>query len=499
MNRLETIFETKVNANPQRTAILFEGTELSRQDLWDLALKCEETLRQAGFEKGCRIVTLLPNCPTLLAIALAVWKLGGAIVPLTANLGKATLFASCQLLDPFAVITTEGTNQSLELGQHIPSQIVTLADLTQPLPAIQHRETRKDQLPYAVIFATSGTTGNPKAVPLTHENIIHNIYATAEHVHLIDDEDLTILNLLPNYHTFGLCVSGILPLVLGYCQYMLPGFLPPKRALDAIYSGKVSVLIAVPTLYAMLSEGILKAGLPQPPALKRLICGGSATPPRVYEKTLQALGLPIHEGYGLTECSPIVASVHDPKDGKPEIIGPFLKGYEIELRDLNNNKVEGNEGVLWVKGPSVCGGYYLMPQAEMGRFDGPWFNTGDVVRLHDDGTLSIIDRSNDIIIVSGFNVYPQEIENLLMTYPGIAECAVVGSPNSISGEIPVAYVKMQDQAEADEKAMLRWLKNQLPPYKTPRKINFCAELPHNAMGKVLRRALRDQERSAKKK
>lgn len=493
--KLHDLIAQKLAQDPNRLCMEFEDHSLTRGQFASLCDAATEALKKAGFGKGMRLLTLLPNCPNLLALAMGAWRLGGALVPLTTALGDQLLGGAIQLVDPFAVVTTE-EGAALPLLQQLCADKLNAVSPLAPITDLKGSAAcRIDSQEFALLFATSGTTGLPKAVPLTHENIIDNIRGTAEHVYLKEDDDLKALNVLPNHHTFGFCVSGLLPLVLGYAQRMLPHFLPPKRVLDALYGGGVSVLIAVPTLYGMLAEGILKAGLPHPPHLKHVICGGSATPQRIYDRTKQALGVDLHEGYGLTECSPIVASVRLASDGCAGKIGPFLKSFEHQLRDLEGKPIEGNEGVLWVKGPSVCHGYYLSSEVDNSRFDGPWFNTGDVVRLNEDGTMSILDRTNDLIIVSGFNVYPQEVENKMSAHPAIAECVAVGAKNPLSGEVVVLYVVKAEGAEVSEKELLTYAKENLANYKAPRAIRFVDELPRNAMGKPLRRVIRDMERS----
>lgn len=494
--KLHEIIAKRALDRPDRLCMEFEGHSLTRAQFMSLCDAAEQALKKAGFTRGMRLITLVPNCPNLFALSVAAWRLGGAIAPLTTAVGDALLVGALQLVDPFAVVTLEGINISPAVEAACQQGLNRINPLA-PIGELRGKTScRLDSDEFAVLFATSGTTGFPKAVPLTHENIADNIYATAEHVYLTPEDDgMKILNLLPNHHTFGFCVSGILPLILGYPTRLLAHFLPPQKVIDALYNGGISVLIAVPTLYGMLAEGILKAGLPHPPHLKHLICGGSAAPARVYERAKLALGKPIHEGYGLTECSPIVAAVRLAEEGNPGVIGPFFPRFEHQLRDLNGKPTSGNEGVLWVKGPSVCRGYYLSQEVDNSRFDGPWFNTGDVVRLNDNGTINILDRTNDLIIVSGFNVYPQEVENLLCTLPGIVECAVVGAKNHLSGEVPVAYVVLAPDAKLTEREIMNYAKERLPGYKIPRAVRFLPELPKNLLGKPLRRLLRDQERA----
>lgn len=496
MNRIEHAIKCRCEAYPDSPCLFFEGVTWTRRELDQAADRCEASLVSAGFTSGQRLVTMMPNCPAVLALSIAVWRLGGTMVPLNAKAGREMLGAALGLLDPFAVMVMTGME---ELASAIEAQGVP-ASVVSPFGEIAHF-TGRTGLPesedLAVIFATSGTTGMPKAVPITHGNLLNNVYTVKDHVSTLreDGEDIA-LNVLPNFHTFGFCLSGILPLVLGYPQVILPSFLPPARTVEAIYSHKVSVIIAVPTIVALICEAVARSGMAPPESLNMIVCGGAPLDPRVHDRAERFLGIPIHEGYGLTECSPVVGAAHDRSGFRPGQIGPVMEGYEVQLRDREGKAIERNEGILWVRGPSVTSGYFRSPEATAQRFDKErWFNTGDVVRFDEDGYFTVLDRDTDIIIVGGFNVYPQEVENILASFQGVKEAAVVGTPHGLSGEVPKAFVVLQEGASVESRDLISFCKERLSHYKVPRKVEFVEELPRSAIGKVLRRTLRDLERS----
>lgn len=500
--RLETLILNKMGEDPDREVCRFAGTQLTRKQFAGLVEACRASLTASGFGPGDRLATLLPNSPLMLALSVAVWQCRGTLIPMSPVIGPELITKSLELLDPFALIMPDEAPELDGLAAALAplGNRLSRVSLAKPLPQLPHRQCAPGNEDFAVVFATSGTTGAPKAVPLTHGNVADNIKATCEHVFLEPDMDHRILNLLPNFHTFGFCLSGVLPLVMGYSQVLLPNFLPPTRTINTLYNEDITVIIAVPTLVAMLCDAIAHAKLPTPPKLRMLICGGAAVPERVYRLASKYLGVPAHEGYGLTECSPVVAAVRRPEEGKPGFIGPFLPRFEHQLRDTEGNLLgdEERQGVLWVRGPSVCHGYLGATEKDGKRFDNGWFNTGDVVCLVEGG-MQIVDRANDIIIVSGFNVYPQEVENCLKNHPDVTEAAVVGCPNALSGEFVKAFVIPTPDSEVTERELINWCKERLAPYKAPRKIDLVDDVPRNALGKVLRRILRDRERQSARK
>jgi len=207
----------------------------------------------------------------------------------------------------------------------------------------------------------------------------------------------------------------------------------------------------------------------------------------------------VFEGYGLTETSPVISANRSFATKKIGTVGPVLPGYEFEVRSPEGKVLGCNEdGLLWVRGPSVFSGYFRSPEMTAERIDSGWFNTGDIVRVDSDGFIEILDRASDLIIVGGFNVYPQEIETILNQVPGVAMSAVIGIPNAVSGEVPKAFVILREGAEVSAQSLIAYSKEHLAHYKVPRKVEFVSELPLSSVGKVLRRELRKLEKNSGK-
>lgn len=491
--RLEKTVFAKLEPMGDVPLLWWKGDWWSAPRFLDLVESCRTTLERAGFKEGQRLAFMLPNSPLALALALASWSLGGSVAPLNPLGGRETIASTLMLLEPSLLVIPDYAAEQLPLFAPLAIPAVAVP-LEGPLPELTCRETSRDTPSLAVIYSTSGTTGQPKAVPLSHGNLLDNIETALSFIDELQAEE-TLLNVLPNFHSFGFGICSLLPLIAGYRQVVLPSFLPVGETLAALEASGCTVILAVPTMVSLLCSAAARLGR-APKSLRIVLVGGDKVPPGLDEKCRAHLGLPILEGYGLTECSPLVAVNTSYAQRRLGTVGPVIPGYRYEIRN-DEGKVlgDGEEGVLWVQGPSVMAGYYRSPEATAERFRDGWFNTGDVARL-DDGYLTILDRVTDLIIVGGFNVYPQEVESTLIQHPAVREASVIGSPNSTSGEVPKAFVVLSEGAEKPEvRELIRFCRDRLAHFKTPRKIEFVDELPRSPLGKTLRRVLRDQERS----
>jgi long-chain acyl-CoA synthetase len=358
-----------------------------------------------------------------------------------------------------------------------------------PMPSFQSRTCEVSDPEIAVLFYTSGTTGTPKGVPISHSNLMDNVTKSITHFKDLVDDDIFI-NVLPNFHTLGFTTSGLLPLLGGYPQALMPMFMPPENTIEAIKAAEVSVMIAVPTMVALML-GAIARGVEPPTSLRLLVTGGDRFPERLDARTRQLLGVSVLEGYGLTETSPVVAVNEGVARRKLGTVGTVLEGYDVEVRDSDGNVLPVNsEGTLWLKGPSVFGGYFKASEITREKFKDDWFNTGDVVRIDDEGYLKIIDRVTDIIIVGGFNVYPTEVESVLQQMPGVRECAVVGVEHPVSGEIVKAYIIPSGEPGITSRDVISFSREQLAHYKVPRIVEFIEEMPRSSIGKILKKELR---------
>ena len=497
---LEKIIDEYINSRPEKKCCWFNQKWWSAEDFGKLAAECTEVLRASGFSAGQRLAVLMPNAPMTLAIMYATWKLGGVFCPLNEKTGEISLLKTLGLLKPFAVILSDGVKPELEEAlknsgwacSRFDNEKITGAENLKGVTAPADELDKK----LAVIFSTSGTTGDPKAVPLTHENILSDIQACLKQLKDLKPEN-SLLNVLPNFHAFGFTVCCMLPFVLGASQVLVTSFMPPSNTLKAIEEARPDVLLLVPTMLGFAASMLERQGK-KLDCIKILIAGGDKYNIKMDDRVTAAFGVPVIEGYGITECSPVLAVNPTPAVRKLGTVGPALPGVELQLRSEQEEILPcPGEGVLWVKGPFVTSGYYHADEINRERFRDGWFNTGDYVQIDSDGYIKILDRVTDIIIVGGFNVYPQEVEAILAEHPAVNTPVVVGMPNDMSGEVPKAFILKNKDCEVSEKELIKFCKDRLSHYKVPRSIEFVDSLPISATGKILRRVLRQKEREKK--
>jgi long-chain acyl-CoA synthetase len=490
MERLEKIILDNLRLEPEKSCLWWEGKWWTNGDLLRLVEQSVKVLEEGKFRAGYRLAVLLPNSPLVLALSLAAWRLGGAISPLNAKSGLPSLMGTLQLVEPCAVVVAPGLDELKTALEEQDVPVVVAESLSDALPPLTVKETSLEDDSLAVIFATSGTTGMPKAVPLTHGNLLDNSMRMYEALELLEEGD-TLLNVLPNFHSFGYTVGGLMPLVKKLRQTLLASFLPPVESMKAIHASGTNVILAVPAMLHFMIVAVSK-GAPKPAGLKMAVTGGDRLNVQLDGKVEEVLGAAVIEGYGLTECSPVVAVNRNYKDRRLGTVGPIVRGYEWKLlNDKNEDVTSSGEGVLWVKGPSVTSGYFRDPVMTADRFTDGWFNTGDYVRM-EDGYVRILDRVTDIIIVGGFNVYPQEVEAILHTHPAVSQAVVVGIPHPVNGEVPKAFIRLHEGAHATPREIIDFCKKHLAHFKVPRSVEFMEAFPLSSTGKVLRRLLRQK-------
>ncbi len=495
---LNEYIDDYLTSNPEKNCCWFEGTWRKRSEILNLTDKTTQILKDSGFSKGQRLVALMPNSPANIALMDSVWRLEGIFCPLNEKTGEISLLRTLDLLKPFAVVVSESVKKELvDALKNSGWSCVTCGLDSSPgnfKGKIQPVTSEDENL--SVIFSTSGTTGNPKAVPLTHANIIDNCFACLDRLQGLTPENV-FLNVLPGFHAFGFTVCTMLPFILGATQVLIANFMPPSKTLAALIESGADTLLLVPTMIGFVTSMLERQGK-KLQNIKVLISGGDRYNIKMDDRVKNAFGVPVVEGYGITECSPVLSVNQNDKIRKLGTVGPALRGFEIQLRSENDEILENaSEGVLWVKGASVTPGYYHAPEINHERFKDGFFNTGDYVQIDSEGYIKILDRVTDIIIVGGFNVYPQEVEAILSENSAVQNAVVVGMPNDMSGEVPKAFIVRNPEVQITENDLIKFCKERLAHYKVPRVIEFIDSLPISATGKVLRRVLRQQEREKK--
>lgn len=341
----------------------------------------------------------------------------------------------------------------------------------------------------AVLLFTAGTAGPPKAAMLTHGSLLANLEQMQGHPGLrVRPEDVA-LAVLPLFHVFGLNVVLDLALLAGASVALVEHF-HPTETLARIRSDGVTVVAAVPAIYAAW-VALADAPADAFSGVRLCVSGAAALADEVAVAMRERFGVDVHQGYGLTEASPVVTTTAVGERPRPGSIGPPLPGVQVRLVDSDgHDTLEGDAGEIWVRGPNVFAGYWDDPEATVRVLtpDG-WLRTGDIAVADDDGWLTLVDRAKDVVIVSGFNVYPGEVEEALADHPDVADVAAAGEPDARTGESVVAYVVPREGRAPDPVELLRHAGRRLARYKLPSRIEFVPELPRSATGKVLRREL----------
>lgn len=486
-SRLDIIIRDNLNRLPAEPFIWWQKTWWSRGAFLELIEDCEEKLRASSFKKGQRLALLMPNSPVLLAMAVAVWRLGGAVVLIDYRSAYAPLIRQLVHADVFAALTYPGCSELVPLisEEGIPCSAVSLDDLDDNIPG---RPCAEDSEETAVIFYTSGTTGDAKAVPLTHQNLLSCIDACIDHIKILEEDDV-VLNALPNSNAFGFVCGALLPMIKATRQVILPSFMPVEASMDAIKQAEVSIVMAVPTMIALMVASVTR-GATLPSTLRCILSGGDRLPEKSAERARKVLGAPVLQGYGLTEASSVVALPPGVAFERKDSVGTLLSCVEAQIRSDEGEVLStGREGHLWIRGESVTKCYFRNPELTAERFRDGWFNTCDIARFDEEGYLYLVGRACDVIFVGGFKVYAREVERTLEGNPCVADAAVVGVPRPISGELVKAYVVLKKGEKATPRELIDYCKKKLSYYKVPRIIEFIPEMPRSAIGEIIKRKL----------
>ncbi len=463
------------------------------------------SLTQLGVKPGDRIAMLCGNGRWFVVAYLATAGMGAIAVPMNPLSPTPELEGELTAIDPIAVLVEASgvpsfsrvDRSKLISLRHIVITDESSAEAVQGNAAIhpfdellQGPATRWTSVPPhtpAALIFTSGTAGSPRAAILTHGNLLENMCqnnSTEDHIVSSD----VVFGVLPMFHIFGLNVVLGMSLMAGATVVLVQRF-DPLTAVESIEQRKVTIFPGAPPVWVALSlmEGIEPTAFS---TVRLALTGAARMPEDATERMQRKFGIELREGYGLTEAAPVVtSSVGIPT--KRGSVGKALAGVEVRVVDDEGEDVPvGDSGEVWVRGANVFDGYWNDPEATARVLDSDgWLHTGDVGMVDDDGYLYLLDRAKDLIIVSGFNVYPAEVEDVLLLHPAVFEAGVVGVPHPHTGEAVRAYVVLRPGAEVDEDTLIDHCHDHIARYKCPNKVLIVEELPHNYFGKLLRRSL----------
>ena len=515
MLNLATLLDDSARRHPDRDAVVLGDSRLSYRDLDALANQVANLLVSRGIRPGDKVALSSPNTPQFPAVYYGILKAGAVVVPLNVMLKAREVAYHLADSDARAFVCFEDT-PGLPMGaegwkgfqqapgcdtfllvtagpasEHAADEVELLATALEGQPTTFETVHREATDP-AVILYTSGTTGHPKGAELTHANLVLNAL-TCNRQFGVADHDVHLVT-LPLFHSFGSTVQMNAGLGVGATLVLLPRF-DAGQALALLEREEVTFFAGVPTMYWALLGALGRGADVDVEAiasrLRVAVSGGASLPVEIIRQFKERFGVQVLEGYGLSETAPLATFADPARDPRPGSIGVPVWGVECRLVDEEWNTVEGADvvGEIAIRGHNVMKGYYNRPEATAEVMRDGWFRTGDLARRDDDGFYYIVDRAKDLIIRGGFNVYPREVEEVLMTHADVSLAAVIGVPHGSHGEEVKAVVIRREGAVVTETELVAWGREQMAAYKYPRIVEFVDALPMTATGKILKREL----------
>ena len=482
MKWLPDVFDSATKAHGSRTALVEEDRKWTFSELAQESDDIAAMLREKVI--GDTVGILLLNSKKYVTTLFGVWKAGKTPVPLNYLLPPQELAYIIKDSGMSALITSQFFAQAVAAVKPLFGDrgVILMADDPAFAPATSTAVSVSYRDP-ALYLYTSGTTGKPKGVVLTHNNLSSNV-ESCQRAGGFDNRD-SFLCLLPFFHTYAITGTILLPLLNGSKMVLVDRF-QPLKVMKLIEDHAVSVFLAIPSMYRVLAQTEGDFDLK---SVRFPISGGEPLPVAVAEAFEKRFGVPIFEGYGQTEASPVV-SLNVPEKRKLGTVGSALPGVEIAIWDDNKSPVGIDVvGEIMVRGENVMQGYYNLPDETAKTITQEWLHTGDLGKMDAEGFVTITGRKKDLIISAGENIYPREIEEVLAQHPKVKEVAVIGVKDEVRGEVPKAFVIAREGMTADEKELRQFCRENLAGYKVPKHIELVPDLPRTPTGKVLKRML----------
>lgn len=517
---------------PNSPAYIFAGNQYTFADVQRIAETMAANLRAHGLAPGDRVSLMFPNLPQMVFSFWAVLKAGGVVVMTNPLYMETELVHHLHDAGVRFLITADMCWPKLEqLRDKLPVEkyfVTTIADvLSFPANLLYTFKAKKNgsakSIPYdgkvvlpfkpltkgtlrlstnvanpreevALIQYTGGTTGLPKGVLLTHANFCANVRQLLSILHVLKKNEDVFAGVLPIFHVYGFCLNILASVALADTVVLVPRY-EPGELLRLIEKYKIAIFPGAPSIYLSLMQhkDLKKYDLS---SMRYAISGSAPISADALARFKELTGCTVVEGYGLTECSPVTHL--NPADGTHRFgsIGLPLPGTEARIVDMEVGSIElppGKPGELIIRGPQVMRGYYKQPDETAGTLRNDWLYTGDIAHMDEDGFFYILDRKKDMVIVGGYNVYPREIDDVLLEHPDIKEAVAVAVLHPTRGETLKAYVVPKDGVQMTAADIVAYCRKKLANYKIPRQVEFRDSLPRAMTGKVLRRALRQEE------
>jgi long-chain acyl-CoA synthetase len=494
MTSLSTNLVNSKGHHPDHVALRYDDLTFTYTEFDAAAARVATLLQRAGVEPGDRVGLILPNVPAFAMVFYGITYCGAVAVPMNplfksgevefylSNTGAKALFAF-----PEAAEAAKGGADAVGAQCWLVDD-AGLAELIADLPE-QESPVEQQDTDTAVILHTAGTTGKPKGAELTHGSLSRNAEVCARKLFELGPDDV-VMGCLPLFHVFGLTCALNAAVLGGSTLTLIPRF-DPGKALEVIERDGVTVFEGVPTMYSGLLSVASEDASEATRTLRACASGGAAMPGQVLEEFEKTFDCMVLEGYGLSETSPVASFNHPDKPRRAGSIGTPIEGVEMRVVNADDEELPQDEpGEIQIRGYNVMKGYWNLPEATQSAIsDDGWFATGDVGQVDENGYYYIVDRTKDMIVRGGYNVYPREIKEVLYQHPAVAEAAVVGMPHDSLGEEVGAAVALMEGTSADADELRDFVKERLAAYKYPRRVWFLDELPKGQTGKVLKREI----------
>ena len=517
---------------PGRWAVIFQNTRLTYAQLHEHAERFAGALKGMGVRKGQRVALMMPNLPQTVVAFWGIIKAGAVVVMINPLYREKEILAHIGDSGAEHIILLDMLWPRLDaLRERLPLRhfiVTSVADgLTFPLNwmyRFKDRHASRISIPYdnehvfawkhfyrkaerfsasvddprrdpAMLQYTGGTTGLPKGVTLTHANLGTNCRQVLDIIGATVEDKHIFISLRPFFHVYGLTTGLIIPVAIAATVLPLPRYVP-QDVLHLISKFHPSVFPGAPSVYSSLlqQKNLADHDLR---CIKICVSGSAPLPRETFRRFQKATGASILEGYGLTEASPITHCNPLGQEGqRPNSIGMPIPGTDARIVDMESGTLPlppGKMGELIVRGPQVMTGYWNRPDETASALRNGWLYTGDLATMDKDGYFYIVDRKKDMVIVGGYNVYPREVDEVLLEHPKVHEAVSVGISDELRGETLKAYVVLRPGEKLTKAEVIAWCRQKLANYKVPRLVEFRDELPKTIVGKVLRRALREEE------
>ena len=516
---LTDLFHAAVEEHRDKTALTFYGATLDFAHLEVLSERMAASLSARGVTKGDRVALMLPNCPQYVVSFFATARLGAIATQLNPmyvereiehilnDSGAETIVVYSgaypriksvmgrTALKNVVVVDLMGEPEGLEAGHTGFAELV--AQDVEPAPPVEIEPAEE----VAALQYTGGTTGVSKGAMLTHRNLVANVQQALDV--FIDDpaafsDNQKIMGILPFFHIYGFTCVMLFGIRQGLNQLLLPRF-DAGEVMEVVRDEQPEMFAGVPTMYMALNSSgadLKEHGFGE---VRTFNSGGGPLPVNLKRAFEEKVGRTLYEGYGLSEASPVThfnpPFTGESRQGSIGVPVPSTDARIVDVETGNEEMPVGESGELVIRGPQVMKGYRNMPEETAETLKDGWLHTGDVARMDEDGYFYIVDRKKDMIVASGYNVYPREVEEVLFEHESVAEAVAIGIPDEYRGETIKAFVVRRSGNEVTEEEILAFCKPRLAPYKTPKTVEFRDDLPKSTVGKLLRRVLADEERA----